>query len=628
MTAFRRSAACLALWWAAFSTAAVADSFEQCLAGPEARLIGFDAQNQPIVAAQSGVRPRRRTITADQRSYSVPDEVTVPIIRSAGARGGVLLLRDNNGDERYSLAHQTPPPAAQAVQLSPIGGRVASPLALNTSADIIFTSTPGQGQLWGVLRAPLQGPPRIVFQEPGAWQAVDSSADGKRLLLMETFGLYDRILFVLDLTTGLKMPVFLGQRPMALRGAAFGASNNIIYVILVAGAQNSAVIRADTHRGEARVIYRTDWPLYAAASAPQANQLAVLENVNGQSVLHQLTLGADAPVAAKRALGGWAYDLTYNAPGTTVGLTLEKPGIAPKPLLISASTATAARNDAACAPAALSAIEIKRLKPFAGIVALPAFLLEPVRARNTPRPVLIAFHGGPEGQWRRSSLLEYFALADTLDIAILFPNVAGSTGYGLAYAAADDAANRRVVINDVALILDWIAATPRLDAAKVASFGASYGGYLALLAQSQFNDRLSGAVSEVGITDLPSFLRETPITRRSLRRAEYGDERDEDLAKQLTSLSPLGHVTKITKPIFLVHGVNDARVPVNQSTNLAAALRAQGTPVIYKPLPNEGHIIRDVQTRLTLARDKAAFLKDIFKLEDPASAKEAASALN
>lgn len=591
------------------------DALERCITAPSERLLGFDSADQPIRLAASGIAPSRRIIRQDGKIVAAPPREITPIIRK-GANDGLIFMQDEAGNERYSLAYRSPSAAPDRQDLleiiSPPGARVASPLLVPSKDATVFTSTASQGPLWGLLEYQKGAPLRILFQQPGAWQAMAASPDGTHLLVQEIFGLYDRVLYILDRKSGLKTPLFLGQRPLAIRGAALSEAGQEAYVLLATSARAGVLVKADVYNARTQVILRTDWPLYSLTMNADGTAIAALENRNGISVLHQLST-ADPTQQSQIALNGWAYDLHLSANGKRFGITRERPGVAAHVIESTIQTsAIASGATAQCADVSLTAIEIARAQPVAGLTTIPSLLLEPRTPSAQPRALLIAFHGGPEGQWRQGSHLERAALAESLNAAILMPNVAGSTGYGLAYSAADDGAKRRIVVSEVESILKWAKEDGRFDSDKIAVMGASYGGYLALLAQAKFNDNLQGAISEVGISDLPRFLSETPITRRALRRAEYGDERSPKLAKALAALSPITGASAITKPVFLAHGVNDARVPLNQSSAMAALLKSQGTPARYRPINKEGHVLRSTQTQLSLAREKLAFLKEIL----------------
>jgi dipeptidyl aminopeptidase/acylaminoacyl peptidase len=153
----------------------------------------------------------------------------------------------------------------------------------------------------------------------------------------------------------------------------------------------------------------------------------------------------------------------------------------------------------------------------------------------------------------------------------------------------DDGTKREDSVKDIGALLDWIARQPDLDASRVMVSGGSYGGYMALASAVHYPDRIAGAVTSVGISNFVTFLERTETYRRDQRRAEYGDERDPAMRAFLESISPLNRVDRITKPLLVVQGLNDPRVPHTEAEQIVAALRKRGTPVWYVMARDEGH---------------------------------------
>jgi dipeptidyl aminopeptidase/acylaminoacyl peptidase len=169
------------------------------------------------------------------------------------------------------------------------------------------------------------------------------------------------------------------------------------------------------------------------------------------------------------------------------------------------------------------------------------------------------------------------------------PNVRGSRGYGKTFLSLDNGRLREDSVKDVGALLDWIATQPDLDASRVVVAGGSYGGYMSLAVAATNLERIAGAIDVVGISHFVTFLESTESYRRDLRRAEYGDERDPAMREFLHRISPLTNAQRITKPLFVVQGRNDPRVPVGEAEQIVAQVRANGTPVWYLRADNEGH---------------------------------------
>ncbi len=205
------------------------------------------------------------------------------------------------------------------------------------------------------------------------------------------------------------------------------------------------------------------------------------------------------------------------------------------------------------------------------------------------RPVVVSVHGGPASQARAGFIGRNNYLVNELGIAVIYPNVRGSSGFGKTFLALDNGRLREDSVKDLGALLDWIRTQPGLDADRVLVTGGSYGGYMALAAAVHYAERIAGAISTVGISSFVTFLERTETYRRDLRRVEYGDERDPAMRDYLESIAPLNHAGKIARPLFVVQGRNDPRVPWTEAEQIVAALKQRGTPVWYLLANDEGH---------------------------------------
>jgi dipeptidyl aminopeptidase/acylaminoacyl peptidase len=230
-----------------------------------------------------------------------------------------------------------------------------------------------------------------------------------------------------------------------------------------------------------------------------------------------------------------------------------------------------------------------RFLSFDGL-SVPAFVYRPVGAAADARlPVIIDIHGGPEAQTRPgwNPGAQYFA--DVLQAVVIQPNVRGSDGYGARYLNLDNGPKREDSVRDIGALLDWIGRQPGMDAQRVAVYGQSYGGYMSLAVMTHYSDRLVGGVERYGISNWISFLTNTEAYRRDNRRAEYGDERDPAMRAVFERISPLANVRRITRPMLVMQGANDPRVPQSESDQVVRELRANGVDAWYVLFADEGH---------------------------------------
>jgi dipeptidyl aminopeptidase/acylaminoacyl peptidase len=233
--------------------------------------------------------------------------------------------------------------------------------------------------------------------------------------------------------------------------------------------------------------------------------------------------------------------------------------------------------------------ELIKLKGFDGL-QVSGFLYRP-DPKKFPgkRPVIISIHGGPESQSRPIFQSRNNYYLNELGVAIFYPNVRGSEGYGKTFLALDNGFKREDSVKDIAAFLDFIARDKVLDAERIAVMGGSYGGYMTLACLTHYSDRLRCGIDVVGISNFLTFLKNTQDYRRDLRRVEYGDERDPAMAEFLQRVSPLTNVEKIRKPLFVIQGFNDPRVPVTEAEQVVKAVRDRGGAAWYLMAKDEGH---------------------------------------
>ncbi|MFN0141625.1 MAG: alpha/beta hydrolase family protein, partial [Pyrinomonadaceae bacterium] len=203
--------------------------------------------------------------------------------------------------------------------------------------------------------------------------------------------------------------------------------------------------------------------------------------------------------------------------------------------------------------------------------------------------VIINIHGGPEGQSTPGPQGRNGYFINDLGVAVIYPNVRGSSSYGKTFLALDNGYKREDSVKDIGALIDWIATQPGLDRTRILVTGGSYGGYMTLAVATNYNDKIRASIDIVGISNFVTFLKNTESYRRDLRRVEYGDERDAKMNEFLTKISPLTNAHKITKPMMVVQGKNDPRVPYTEAEQIVAAIKKNNTPVWYLMANDEGH---------------------------------------
>jgi dipeptidyl aminopeptidase/acylaminoacyl peptidase len=227
-------------------------------------------------------------------------------------------------------------------------------------------------------------------------------------------------------------------------------------------------------------------------------------------------------------------------------------------------------------------------------VKIPMFVRFPQNCKPTAPakpncPVVVHFHGGPEGQ----STPGFSTMAQAfVDEGFIFvePNVRGSEGYGKKWLDLDNGPLRENVITDIEDASIWIKQNwknEKGESPKVGVMGWSYGGYSTLMAMTRFAGAYEAGVALVGMSNLVSFLNNTAPYRRALRISEYGDPvKDKDA---LMKLSAVTYVDQVKAPLMIVQGANDPRVPVGEALQIQQTLTQKklGSELII--FADEGH---------------------------------------
>jgi len=510
----------------------------------------------------------------------VPRPLAAPVTKTRGvdvqwaafgAAGAVDYAGDHDGTEDDRLYQVT----GATVKTLVAKHRIADPIERH--GRLVWAQPePGSTSIWLLDN----GAPKQVFTDEGVWAVIDLSSDGTQLLARRTVSLQSSTLYRIATSDGHAVALTSVDPRVAAPGAQFGASGEL-YAIASAGDRLN-VWQLMT-RGQRLIAPELAWDVTQLAVAPDGGTVAFTTNEDGASVLylydtatHTHRLAPNAPTA------GVITELRFAAHAQVLAFSFSDAHHPRDVFTYDIASETAVPWTHADLPA-LPLATPEHVK----IGDVPALVMRPNRDEGRA-PVIVELHGGPEDQWLpKWAPFEQFLVAR--GFAIIQPNVRGSVGYGQRYAAADNAANRDVAVQDVGAVLAWAAAQPGFDPRRISVMGTSYGGYLALASLIAFPERLHAGVDIVGIADLVAFLEGTAPYRQASRRTEYGDERDPVMRARLAQLSPLTRAATIKAPILVAHGRKDPRVPSAVSDKLVATIRAGGGTVWYLAADDEGH---------------------------------------
>jgi len=437
---------------------------------------------------------------------------------------------------------------------------------------------------------------RMTLQEGGYWHPRNFSRDDTKLLVSKYVSSSESYLYILDMSNKELTEINNDTANIAYGTARWAPDMKGIYVV------------ADKFGGYQQLLYydlasdnfeslteQIPWDIKEVEISPSGNTLAFTSNEDGYIKLYLMDTRSRK---LNRAIlpEGQIFNLKFDPEGDELAMTLNTPTQpsdvytlnlkSKKYLRWTYSEAGGLDTSAFVLP---KMIRYETFDSAGGQPRkIPAYYYEP-KGSKPPYPVLIDCHGGPAVQEKPyfSYLFQFYL--NELGIAVIAPNVRGSTGYGREFMMLDDGHKREDAVRDIGALLDWIQTQPQLDAKRVGIKGGSYGGYMALASMVHYSNRLRCGIDEIGISNFVTFLENTGEYRQDVRRTEYGDERDPDMRAFLHRISPLTNAHKITKPMFIVQGLHDPRVPVSEAEQIVKAIRKNDTDVWYLLAEDEGH---------------------------------------
>ncbi len=563
----------------------------------------------------SGWHPQRREMLIGTRFADTPQLHLVAMpggarkqitFRAEPVSGGsfrpktgdcIVFSQDAGGGEFYQL-YRFDPADGRTTLLTDGKSRNSRPHWSHSGRKFAYTSTRRTGKDTDIYTMDPGDPKsdRLVLQrEGGGWSVSDWSQDESKLLLREYVSANQSSVHLLEVATGEVKPVTpQGAEKAVHEGAKFSHDGRSLFVASDRGSEFAQLVQIDLATGERRVLTKdVPWDVEEFDLSPDGKTIALLTNEDGAGVLRLIDVDSSRELPRPKLPLGVPGGLEWHENGRDLGFTLDAARSSRDAFSLDVTTGAVTRwtesETGGLDAGRFAEPELIRFPSFDGR-QISAFVFRPDAVKFPgPRPVIINIHGGPEGQSRPEFLGRSNYYVDELGCVLVFPNVRGSSGYGKTFLTLDNGMKREDSVRDIGALLDWIGQQPALDASRVAVLGGSYGGYMVLASLTHFSDRLRCGIDVVGISNFVTFLKNTQDYRRDLRRVEYGDERDPAMADFLAQISPLNNVAKIGRPLFVVQGKNDPRVPVTEAEQMVQALRGRGGACWYLMATDEGH---------------------------------------
>lgn len=583
---------------------------------PFSRFLNVRTATSPSLSADGSRVAFLYDITGVPQVWSIPrdggwpEQLTffterVQTVAYAPTGSRLLFGMDAGGDERQAL-FELAPDGSRCEPLATDPGVIHSWGAWSPDGTAIAYAANARDQrFFDIYIKPLDGPARLVLRHDGTNSVAGWSPDGRALLVARANSNLDNDLFLLDIASA-SIELLTPHEGEALFHSARFVGNDELLLVSNRGRDFLTPARINLRTQALTWLADEPWDTEELVASADGRTIAYAVNEAGYGRVTLLVDGALVPVDGLPHGVVTGLDLSRDGHALVFSLDAATDGVS----IWAVTTATGAAQRvtgsslAGIAAGSLAAPELIHYQTFDGR-AIPAFLFRPAGAAG-PLPTIVHVHGGPESQARPRYHPTIQFLAHR-GFAVLVPNVRGSTGYGKAYTHLDDVRRRMDAVADLAAAVAWLkeSGTARPDA--IAVVGGSYGGFMVLAALTTYPELWAAGVNSFGIANFVTLLEHTGPWRRKLREAEYGSlEQDRDF---LISISPIEHVDKIVAPLLVLHGANDPRVPIGESEQIVASLRARGRAVEYVRFEDEGHGFVKLPNRLAAAEATAAFLE-------------------
>jgi dipeptidyl aminopeptidase/acylaminoacyl peptidase len=604
--------------------AELAEKLDGYLNARQATPLGWSPQGQLLIATRFADVEQLHLVEQPRGARRQLTFLHEPITEAAfspdPARSAYVFLKDSGGNENAQLYYQhLGEPAARL--LTDGKSMNGAPIWSNSGREVAFFSTARDGRSYDIVIVdPESGAlPRLAVTgdaSGAAWSVLDWSPDDSKLLVLKEVSISEGYLYIVDLSSGQKREVEPSPTKAGIAGGKFTRDGQGIYLISDRDSEFARLRYINLFTNDKTVVStHIPWDIESLALSRDGHYLAYVSNEAGISKLNLLDLRTHQDLTPPRLQqSGVISSLGFDATATRLAFGFAAAN-QPRDAYVLDIAENRLEPWTRSEPGAVDAAKfvLPRLVEFPSFDRVdgkarqvPAYVYEP--AASGPHPVLISLHGGPESQFRPGfdAWIQY--MVNELGFAVLAPNVRGSSGYGKTYMALDNGVLREDAVKDVGAMLVWIALQKNFDAKHVVVAGGSYGGYLTLATMVNYSDRLRGGVDVSGIADFVSFLTNTAPYRQNQRRAEYGDERDLEMRSFLRRISPLTNADRITRPLLVVHGKNDPRVPLSEAEQIVNKLRAKGGEVWYLLAADEGHGYRKKPNRDAYFETFAQFL--------------------
>ena len=435
----------------------------------------------------------------------------------------------------------------------------------------------------------------LLENKGGGWSPLDWSEDDKWLAVGEGISANESYIWLVDPATGKKdLLTPKGGEKVDYSGGQFSKDGKGLYVTTDKESEFHRLAYVDiATKKHTYLSTAIKWDVERFDLSKDGKTIAFVTNEGGIGKLHLLDTATGKEQPAPALPAGNVRSAKWHDNSVDLAIDIDSAQSPTDVYSLNTRTGKVERwtqsETGGVVTSDLKEPELIKWKSFDGLEISSFLYMPPASKFPGKRPVIVNIHGGPEGQSQPGFLGRNNYYLKELGVAIILPNVRGSTGYGKTFLEMDNGFNREKSYKDIDTLLDYIKTRPDLDGDKIMVTGGSYGGFMTLQVATNYSAKICCALDVVGISNLATFLQNTSGYRRDLRRVEYGDERDPKMREFMEKIAAVNNADKIKKPLFVVQGKNDPRVPYTEAMQIVQKARGNGVPVWFLMAADEGH---------------------------------------
>ncbi|MEE4204105.1 MAG: S9 family peptidase, partial [Halieaceae bacterium] len=525
---------------------------------------------------------------------------------------GLLITRDTDGDEREGYYLLTADGTQESEVLPASDAYRSFGMFSADGEQFIYASTERNGRDFDLYVYDFRDQSsRRIYEANFGFFAQAWQPGGALVLVDETRGEDANDVHLLNVDTGVMTPLFTPDVAAYHGSYQWTPDGRGFYMASNQDRDRAALAFYDLASGQLRYLETPSGVVEEVALSHDGRYLAWVVNNEGVSQLAVRDLKDNRDITVPTMPRG-VLRISFARSANALQLTVRAPKIPGDVLVWNLEKNDIKRafrsNLAGINPAVLVEPESLRYPARDGEL-LHGFLYRPkVTSPGTSAPVVVRVHGGPTSQARPVYRAQTQYLVNK-GVAVFDVNVRGSTGFGKRFSRLDNQEKRLDSVRDLVDTVDFLSTQPGIDTERAGVMGGSYGGYMVNAVLGEYPDVFAVGASFVGVSNWVRALEEASPGLKASDRIEYGDIREQKWKDFYLDNSPINNAHRIKVPLFVEHGVNDPRDPVQESDSIVRTVRDGGGEVTYLRFPDEGHGIAKQENLVTFNRQLSEFLE-------------------